>query len=191
MLTFYTVAFAASAVLGGMRSCIALMGLAYIYNCLGGSDMSSVGRNAINVAFYLCAMVGTIELAAGTGGVAFSGRARCWFAVIGAIVFTTVHVQDLPDQEGDKARKRRTVPLDIGDGKARWSVAVLVMVWSFVAPVFWQTGIVGFVLPVALAGVVGIRVLGKRTVVEDEMTLRLWHLWMLSVYLLPLGAGTW
>ena len=187
MLTAYVVAFTGSVVLGGLRSCIALGGLAYCYNNLGGSDVSSVVRNLMNVAFYLCAMVGTIEVAAGTDDVAFTQRAWCWFAMIGMIVFTTVHVQDLPDQKGDAIRGRRTIPLDIGDGLARWSVAIPVSLWSVAAPLFWRTGVMGFVLTVALAGIVGWRVLSKRSAIEDKVTLRIWNLWMLSLYLLPLG----
>ena len=187
MLTAYIVAFAGSVVLGGVRPSIAVVGLAYCYNNLGGSDMSSLVRNLMNVAFYLCAMVGTIEVAAGTGNVAFTQRAWCWFAMIGMIVLTTVHIQDLPDQKGDAMRGRRTIPLDIGDGLARWSVAIPACAWSVAAPIFWQTGVVGFVLPVALAGIVGCRVLGKRSAIEDKVTLRIWNLWMLSLYLLPFG----
>ena len=96
-------------------------------------------------------------------------------------------MQDLPDQEGDALRGRRTVPLDIGDGPARWSVAIPVFVWSAAAPLFWRTGVLGFVPTLVLASIVSFRVLGKRTAIEDKVTLRIWTLWMLSLYLLPLG----
>ncbi|MCJ1390919.1 hypothetical protein MMC18_003780 [Xylographa bjoerkii] len=186
MVTGYVVAGAASAVLGGLRSCLAMVALAYCYNSLGGADVSGVVRNLMNVSFYMCAMVGTIEVAAGDSTVAFAPKAWAWFALIGAVVLTTVHVQDLPDQEGDAARGRRTIPLEIGDGRARWSVAVLDLAWSVAAPVFWHKGPAGFILPVGLAGVVAVRLLRKRSVRDDKVTLMIWSLWMLSLYLLPL-----
>jgi len=181
MVTTYVVAGAASAILGGMRSYLAVAVLAYCYNSLGGADISGAVRNILNVSFYLCAMVGTIEVAAGEGNIAFSGSAWAWFAVLGAVVLTTVHVQDLPDQEGDAARGRKTIPLEIGDEMARWSVAVLDLVWSFVAPMFWHKGASGFILPVGLAGLVAVRLLRKRSVREDKVTLMIWNLWTLSL----------
>ncbi|MCJ1317720.1 hypothetical protein MMC15_003046, partial [Xylographa vitiligo] len=168
MLTAYVVAGAASAVLGGMRSCLAMVVLTYCYNSLGGSDVSGTVRNLMNVSFYLCVMVGTIEVAAGGLSIAFSGMAWAWFAVIGGVVLTTVHVQDLPDQQGDAARGRRTIPLEIGDEMARWSVAVLDLVWSIAAPMFWHKGPAGFLLPVGLAGVVAVRLFKNRSVKEDK-----------------------
>ncbi|MCJ1418199.1 hypothetical protein MMC32_004545, partial [Xylographa parallela] len=164
MLTTYIVAVAASAVLGGMRSCLAVIMLAYCYNSLGGADVSGAVRNLMNVSFYLCAMVGTIEVAAGGQSIAFSGMAWAWFGLIGAVVLTTVHVQDLPDQEGDAARGRSTIPLEIGDRWARWSVAVMDLVWSVAAPMFWHKSAVGYILPVGLAGVVAVRLIRNRSV---------------------------
>ncbi|MCJ1384004.1 hypothetical protein MMC17_007119 [Xylographa soralifera] len=186
MLTTYVVAAAANTVLGGMRSYLALVVLAYCYNSLGGADVSGVVRNLMNVAFYLCAMVGTIEVAAGGQSIAFSGMAWAWFAVLGAVVMTTVHVQDLPDQEGDAVRGRRTIPLEIGDKKARWSVVVMDLVWSIAAPMFWHKGALGFILPLGLAGVVAVRLFRNRSVKEDKVTLMIWNMWLLSLYLLPL-----
>ncbi|MCJ1296311.1 hypothetical protein MMC34_007877 [Xylographa carneopallida] len=186
MLTGYVVAAAASAVLGGMRSYVAVLALAFCYNSLGGSDVSGSVRNLMNVAFYMCAMVGTIEVAAGGRNVAFSGTAWAWFALIGAVVLTTVHIQDLPDQEGDAARGRRTIPLEIGDVNARWSVVLLDLVWSIAAPMFWRKGAAGFVLPLGLAGVVAVRLFRNRSVKEDKVTLMIWSLWMMSLYFLPL-----
>ncbi|MCJ1400851.1 hypothetical protein MMC11_004060, partial [Xylographa trunciseda] len=168
MLTAYVVAGAVSAVLGGIRSCLAVVMLAYCYNNLGGADVSGAVRNLMNVSLYLCAMTGTIEVAAGGQTIAFSGTAWAWFAVIGAVVLTTVHIQDLPDQKGDAVRGRRTIPLEIGDEKARWSVVILDLVWSVAAPMFWHKGIAGYLLPVGLAGLVALRLLTKRSVREDK-----------------------
>ena len=186
MLTTYVVAGAVSAVLGGMRSYLACIVLAYCYNSLGGADVSGAVRNLMNVSFYMCAMVGTIEVAAGSQSIAFSGTAWAWFAVIGAVVLTTVHIQDLPDQEGDAARGRRTIPLEIGDRWARWSVAVLDLVWSIAAPMFWHKGAAGYILPMGLAAVVAVRLFRNRSVTEDKATLMIWNLWMVSLYFLPL-----
>ena len=197
VLGYIVAALASATVLGGLYSSIAFAGLAYCYNTLGGADRSGFVRNLMNVSFYVCVMVGTVEVAtvamatAGGQGVdsvgGFSAKAWMWIAMIGGVVLTTAHVQDLPDQEGDSARGRRTVPLEIGDVAARWTVAVLDLGWSLAAGLFWGKGALGFVAPVGLAGVVAVRLLRKRSVREDKVTLMIWNLWMISMYLLPLG----
>jgi hypothetical protein len=41
-----------------------------------------------------------------------------WLAMITDTVFSTVQLQDMPDQQGDKLRGRKTMPLIMGDGTA-------------------------------------------------------------------------
>lgn len=37
-----------------------------------------------------------------------------WLAVVGAVVFSSVHNQDMADQEGDKAHDQRTIVINAG-----------------------------------------------------------------------------
>lgn len=65
-------------------------------------------------------------------------KGQQWHWMIGVIVFTTLQVQDLCDQEGDRDRGRRTIPVIFGDNVARWTVAIPIAFWSYVAPSFWR-----------------------------------------------------
>jgi 4-hydroxybenzoate polyprenyltransferase len=109
-----------------------------------------------------------------------------WFIVIASIVLSTVQTQDMYDQRGDAARGRKTVPLVIGDGLARWSIVVPMAVWCLLCPWLWRSSVAGYVLPVALGVTVIVRTLKKRSEKEDKITFRWWNLWLVSVYLLPL-----
>ncbi|KAI9660213.1 MAG: hypothetical protein M1831_003520 [Alyxoria varia] len=66
-----------------------------------------------------------------------------WTCLVSLIIFATMHVQDLKDQAGDSARGRRTMPLVLGDGVARWSIAAGTAVAAVGCPVwFWGVDII-------------------------------------------------
>ena len=90
------------------------------------------------------------------------------------------------DQRGDAVRNRKTVPLVIGDAAARWTIAVPMAVWCVVTPWLWASSAVGYVAPVGLGLTVAVRTLRVRNERGDKNTFRLWNLWLVSVYLLPL-----
>lgn len=106
--------------------------------------------------------------------------------MISAIVASTVQMQDIPDQEGDRSRGRRTVPLVIGDVEARWKVAITVVLWSFVAPTFWALGIKGQLVTIIPGAVIVVRVMTIRSPGPDMSTFKIWNLWMMCLYVLPL-----
>ncbi|KAF5555894.1 sucrose utilization SUC1 [Fusarium mexicanum] len=60
----------------------------------------------------------------------FTNKGLGWFLICASLVFTTIQVQDLRDQEGDKLIDRQTFPLILGDAPTRWITAVAVMIWS-------------------------------------------------------------
>ena len=186
MWMLYPVAFLASIFLGGTKQCIALMFFGYWYNDLKGADISCITRNLINAFGFLSFASGAMEVALGASRQPLNAAGYHWLLVIGAVVFSTVHIQDIPDQAGDSLRGRWTVPLVIGDVPARWSVAVPVTFWSFLAPWFWQLGLDAYVVPVVLAIVISWRLWAKREVKDDKRTFRVWNLWMAYMYFLPL-----
>jgi 1,4-dihydroxy-2-naphthoate octaprenyltransferase len=109
-----------------------------------------------------------------------------WLAVIAGIVITTVHAQDLYDQEGDAARGRRTLPLVLGDAPARWVIAVCMLVWGVVCPGFWNATLTARAVSLGLAGWMALRVLVFRDVSSDRKSFVIWNIWMSFVYILPL-----
>ena len=54
--------------------------------------------------------------------------------IIGAVVFSTVQMQDLYDQAGDKLRGRKSLPFVAGDAPARWMTVVPMGLWCIICP---------------------------------------------------------
>lgn len=188
MWCLYPVAIVASLKLGGLKQCLALIFLGWWYNDLGGADHDCLTRNFINACGFLSYASGATEVASRSAllGSPFKPIAWSWFLVIGAVVFTSVHTQDMSDQAGDGLRGRKSVPLTIGDHYARWSIAVAMAVWSVACPTFWQLGPGTYAMSTVTAAIVTFRTLTKRSVAADKLTFRIWNLWMVMLYLMPL-----
>ena len=90
------------------------------------------------------------------------------------------------DMPGDLEKRRKTLPLVHGENVARWAIAIPVLFWSFVFPGFWELGWVAYLFPVGLGGILAGRLLMLRSVDADRDTWRLWCVWTMSLYLLPL-----
>ena len=185
MLATYPFAVAISFLFGGLAQCLTLIVLGIWYNDLGGADKSCIIRNLINAGGFMCYNSGALEVMTGIP-VTRSWTLTIWLVIIGAIVFTTVHTQDMYDQAGDSEKGRKSVPLVIGDSLARRSIAIPVAFWSFLCPAFWNVGVLAGALPCVLGLWIGMRSLLKRGVEQDKTTFRLWNLWLTVLYTLPL-----
>ena len=95
-------------------------------------------------------------------------------------------MQDLADQEGDCARGRMILPLFLSDWIANCTVAIPVAAWWLIYPSFGELAIVGYAAPVAIGGIVVFRILTRRAVTADKLTWKVWCLWAVSLYALPL-----
>jgi len=127
------------------------MVMTWMYNDLEDSDNILI-RNILNSLGYMCYSSGSMVVATGYGQHTLNHRASVWLACIGAVIFTTLQMQDMPDVKGDAARNRRTVPTICGDAVARWSIVVPVVLWSLVLPIFWKLDIIGYLPPILLEG---------------------------------------
>lgn len=185
MLATYPVAILASICLGAPLQSVTLLGFGIWYNDLRGADANWLIRNFINACGFVCYTSGALQVALQIP-VFFNETLSKWFIIIGAIVFSTIQIQDMSDQVGDKKRSRRTAPLVLGDHFARWTIALPMLFWCWFCPWFWSVPAGGYTLPVALGGTVATRTFLKRTVEDDKSTFRLWNLWMVSLYTLPL-----
>ena len=192
MFTLYPIAIISSLLLGNLFQCLSLVFLGFWYNDLRGADANCLVRNFINACGFICFSTGALQVA--IGGRGFDGQVAesafqmrgWWSLVIAGIVFTTVQTQDMYDQRGDALRNRKTVPLVIGDGPARWSIAIPMSVWCWVTPRLWESSAVGYATPVLLGLAIAVRTLVRRTEGQDKNTFRMWNVWLMSVYLLPL-----
>ncbi|GKT86226.1 digeranylgeranylglyceryl phosphate synthase protein [Colletotrichum tofieldiae] len=113
-----------------------------------------------------------------------------WASIISAVILTTMQVQDLKDQAGDRGRGRATVPLFFGDKASRLSLAVLVPFWSCVCVHVWHIRSWAVLLPTLSGAMVAAAVLRRRTPETDSWAWKLWCLWTVCLYSLPLvGNG--
>jgi 4-hydroxybenzoate polyprenyltransferase len=125
-----------------------------------------------------------LDLVSGPG---LSPAGYTWVALVSLVILTTMQVQDLKDQAGDRLRGRWTVPLALGDWTSRVSLALLVPFWTvFCACLWWPRGHWAIILPPFLIGaIVTLRVLTKRSPKADSNTWKLWCLWGMGLYYLP------
>ena len=173
--------------LGAVKETVLLMALTWMYNDLFGAEEHYAVRNIINAAGFMCYSSGSTRIAAGYGVLSLNGfMSNEWSWIVGAIVFTTLQMQDMSDQEGDSKRNRSTVPLIWGDMIARWTIAVPVLIWSFFCARFWHVDILGYLSPVVLGSILAGRVLVLRRADQDKITWKLWCVWTLVLYSLPL-----
>lgn len=80
------------------------------------------------------------------------------------------------------------MPIVYGHELARWGLAVPIVFWSVVCPLFLGVGVVGFVFSVALGGGLAGHLLVFRTQRRDEVSEKLWCVWTMMLYCLPLFA---
>ncbi len=166
-----------------MEETLILLALTWMYNDLDGANENYIIRNLINGFAHAAYSSGSARVASGAETLNTMGY--IWLAIVGCIIFSTQQVQDLKDQEGDRARNRSTAPSVMGDVAARWSVAVPVVVWSVVCPVFWGVGILGRHLIGQLAGALLAMLWLTRGREEDRLTWMVWSVWMMGIYVLP------
>lgn len=100
-----------------------------------------------------------------------------WTAIISGVIFTTMHSQDMKDQDGDRSRGRRTAPIVLGDFVARSTIAIPIGAWSIICPWFWGTGIEGYLLTVPLGIYIVWKLYTDRTFKGDRASWKLWTLW--------------
>lgn len=188
-----------SAALGALKPSLCLMSLVWMYNDLEGSSVNVWLRNLLNAGGLMSFSWGALSVMskdhtkllrlAMDGDAVLPERAYWWILATGVIIVATVHAQDMPDIEGDKARGRKTMPLLYGESWARGSVAVMVTLVSVLSPFFFSGPTSWWAAPPLLLGCsLSILTLLRRGQAMDEVAWKLWCFWTISLYLLPLSA---
>lgn len=170
------------------HECTMLFTLTWLYNDLGGGDENWVLRNAIIAAAFGLYNSGSLKTAAGLGTDPTATPTQAgwqWITILSRIIFTTMHVQDLKDQEGDRARARRTAPIVIGNVAARQSIAAPVMIWSCFCLWYRELRWSGSVI-VGIGAIVSWRCLNLAGREADRRTWELWASWTALLYTCPL-----
>ena len=81
--------------IGGMEETVAMMVLTWQYNDLEGADENFVVRNIINAFGFVCYSSGATRVACGHGEIVLNKDAYQWLGIVGAIVFSTLQMQDM------------------------------------------------------------------------------------------------
>ncbi|GAW17082.1 hypothetical protein ANO14919_065320 [Xylariales sp. No.14919] len=173
--------------LGVWRQGLFILILTWMYNDIRGGD--EVVRDLIISVAYGMFNSASLEIAVGGGEYTDIGISRgglIWTTMISAVILTTMQVQDLKDQAGDRTRGRQTIALWIGDRFSRISIAFFVCFWSAACLFFWDLRPYGYIVPATTGAVTAYRVLSKKTPKDDATTWRWWCLWTITLYLLPI-----
>jgi 4-hydroxybenzoate polyprenyltransferase len=176
-------ALALNYVLGIWKEGLLVQTLNWYYNDLRGGD--EVFRDAIIAISYGLANQTSLRLAISSRN-SISQQGSVWTAIISGIILTTMNIQDLKDQHGDRIRGRKTIPLCVGDRVCRYALAFFIPFWSLICASFWCLPMMLYCVPLALGLLVAWRVLTKRTPQEDSYTWKLWCVWHATLYALPL-----
>lgn len=160
----------------------------WMYNDLRGMDDLFVREILISVGY---AMFNTGSLKIAQGGGTVNSRGIVWVGIVSAVILTTMQVQDLKDQEGDRLRGRKTVVLRLGEQVSRTSIAIFTVFWTLVCVTFWipRAQIWAATVPGVPGMVVVSHVLLRRTQYDGRLTWKLWCVWLVSLYSLPSILG--
>ena len=172
-------------ILGAWEETVLLFALTWMYNDLEGGDQDFVTRNLIIGCAFGLYNRGALRVACGEGH-QVTKLGYQWVVLISCVIFTTMQVQDMKDQDGDRTRGRRSVPLTIGNRAARWTIAVPVLTWSIVCPLFLGLGYPGYLATGGFGTVIAWRIWLLQDVQADRKTWKLWTAWTALLYILPL-----
>ena len=92
----------------GIAQAVALLGLGWWHNDLGGGDSSWCSKNFLNACGFLCYVSGALDVLLTRNTIAdYNQNEVQWFLVIFAIVVSTVQSQDLSGQAGEKRARSK------------------------------------------------------------------------------------
>lgn len=177
-----------NSVLGVWKETALLFSLTWIYNDLRGGEDSWLIRNLIIAFAFFLYNLGSLKVASGASDQAedvHDVATYGWTALISAVILTTMQVQDLKDQQGDRVRGRQTAPLVLGEATARWTIAVPIIFWSIFFSVLWGS----WLLPMPFGLYIAYRILWIREKGADRRSWKLWCMWTVLIYLLPLASS--
>ncbi|KAJ5495925.1 hypothetical protein N7539_001041 [Penicillium diatomitis] len=168
-----------SAVLGVATQSAGIMILTWLYNDLRGGD--EIVRDGIIACGYALYLSSSLRIVSGLD-VQITQHGYMWIAIMGGIILTTMQVQDLKDQVGDRTRGRQTLPLVLGDKLSRGSIVCFILFWSICCCYFWHIPLWGYVVPLLTGLGVSFHV-AKGT--NDAKAWRLWCMWQVVIYGIP------
>ncbi|KAI1331793.1 UbiA prenyltransferase family [Xylariaceae sp. FL0255] len=173
-------------VLGVSKQGLFIVVLTWMYNDLRGGDEAV--RHPIIAVAYAMFNSASLEITVGEGEhspVGTSHKGILWTAMVSIVILTTMHVQDLKDQAGDRTRKRQTIVLWLSDRFASASIGISICFWSVTYPIFWDLKPYVLAVPAPIGIYTVYRLAFKTTAKEDASTRGWWSVCTMALYLLP------
>ena len=165
--------------LGVVTESALILILTWLYNDLHGGD--ELIRDLIIALGYACYLSSSLRIAVGSE-YHLNEQGNQWIAMVSGIVLTTMQIQDLKDQAGDRTRGRKTWPLVLGDKASRRIIIGFVIFWSFACPSFWRLPLWVYLIPLSTGAWVSCCVLQGT---NDACAWRWWCAWQVVIYALP------
>ncbi|KAI1451981.1 UbiA prenyltransferase family [Annulohypoxylon moriforme] len=169
--------------LGVWEQGIVIHVITWLYNDLRGMDEVFVREILISVGYGMFNS-GSLQIALGNQA-RLSWAGVIWTCIISGVILTTMQIQDLKDQAGDRLRGRKTIVLFFGEEISRWSIGFFVGFWTCLCVGFWGPSLWSCVVLGVLAVVVTWSVLKWKTQKDDRRSWQLWSLWLITLYSLP------
>ncbi|KAJ7765662.1 UbiA prenyltransferase family-domain-containing protein [Mycena metata] len=107
-------------------------------------------------------------------------------AVSGLVHTTTGHAQDFRDRFGDASIGRKTLPILLPQGLARWSLMVLVAAWTAGLTYLWSPPILVALIFSTLCCVSTAKFVLNHSVEADRNSYFWYNLWLITAHLLPI-----
>jgi 4-hydroxybenzoate polyprenyltransferase len=184
LLVTHVVTLSVDHIIGGLPQSMLLAFLTIWYNRWGGAERP-LERNLLNTFGFACFLSGALDVTVGSEQSVWNPRAITWVCTAAALIGTTIQVQDFRDVIGDHARGRRTILSAIGDAACRRTVVLGVSFWSVSVPAYWESGFIGYLLPISFGTCVVVRTLAWRDLSAEKLTYKLWSFWVMSFFPLP------
>ncbi|QIX00160.1 hypothetical protein AMS68_005677 [Peltaster fructicola] len=108
--------------------------------------------------------------------------------LLGAIFATTGHASDFRDRTADALMGRKTIPLLLPPRLARWSLAVLIALWTAGLMCLWQPPVLASITFTMLAVWTLVGFVASHDEKDDRKSYVLYGFWLLSSNLLPIFA---
>lgn len=179
------IVFLSTMYIGGNKESLFLMVLTWMYNDLGAAEENFIIRHINNALGFVTFGAGAAQVACGS----LNTISYCWLLFIAAAISCTIQFQDMEDQEGDRMRFRKTLPIVLGDSATRKVNAITIVTFSMAAPAFWRLDLAGYLLPMSLGVLIGVRTLLRTDLAADKQTFKLWCLWLMMLYVLPFARS--
>ncbi|KAJ7086864.1 UbiA prenyltransferase family [Mycena belliarum] len=158
----------------------------WVYNELGLSGASFYTRNVLNSVGIVALETGAAEIVA--GGAESVGPSRVHlYPVTALLIATTIHVQDFRDVAGDRKQGRTTLPIAMPESSRTITLGLMIC-WSAGLTFLWGRSL-SFPTAMLFLGLgvyVGGRIYFLRTEPADQVSFKLYMVWLAFAQILPL-----